>query len=63
MVLILLDSNRSGIKPGALHSAAPGLWARINPLAMGPLSHGWENLSAEEARRRTETMSRITDQW
>ena len=32
---------------------APGFWARINPLAMGPLGHDWEMLSAEEAQRRT----------
>ncbi|QSR30195.1 ATP-binding protein [Nocardioides sp. S5] len=38
-----------GVEPFVI---APGYWARINPLAMGPLGHGWEKLSAEEARRR-----------
>ena len=39
-----------GVEPFAI---GPGLPARINPLAMGPLGHGWENLSDEESRRRT----------
>lgn len=39
-----------GVEPFVI---APGFWARINPLAMGPLGHGWEKLSADEARRRT----------
>ncbi|PWN04363.1 ATP-binding protein [Nocardioides silvaticus] len=39
-----------GVEPFVI---GPGLPARINPLAMGPLGHGWEKLSAEEARRRT----------
>lgn len=39
-----------GVEPFVI---APGFWARINPLAMGPLGHGWEKLSAEEAQRRT----------
>ncbi|HEU4546319.1 MAG TPA: ATP-binding protein [Microlunatus sp.] len=39
-----------GVEPFVI---APGFWARINPLAMGPLGHDWEKLSAEEARRRT----------
>ncbi|NHC22968.1 ATP-binding protein [Nocardioides sp. IC4_145] len=38
-----------GVEPFVI---APGLWARINPLAMGPLGHNWEKLSAEEAQRR-----------
>jgi hypothetical protein len=29
-----------------------GLPARVNPLDFGPLGHGWERLSAAEARRR-----------
>ena len=39
-----------GVEPFVI---GPGLPARINPLAMGPLGHGWEKLSAEEAQRRT----------
>jgi hypothetical protein len=39
-----------GVEPFVI---APGFWARINPLAMGPLGHDWEKLSAEEAQRRT----------
>ncbi|GAB2863481.1 ATP-binding protein [Nocardioides pacificus] len=39
-----------GVEPFVI---GPGLPARINPLAMGPLGHGWANLSAEETRRRT----------
>ncbi len=39
-----------GVEPFVI---APGFWARINPLAMGPLGHEWEKLSAEEAQRRT----------
>ena len=39
-----------GVEPFVI---APGFWARINPLAMGPLGHDWEELSAEEAQRRT----------
>ena len=35
-----------GVEPFVI---GPGLPARINPLAMGPLGHGWEKLSAEEA--------------
>ena len=30
-----------------------GLPARINPLAFGPLSHGWERLDATEVQRRS----------
>jgi hypothetical protein len=30
----------------------PGMRTRINPLAMGPLAHGWEKLSAEESQQR-----------
>jgi len=29
-----------------------GMQARINPLAFGPLNHGWEHLDAAEAQRR-----------
>ncbi|MFC7360155.1 ATP-binding protein [Nocardioides astragali] len=39
-----------GVEPFVI---APGFWSRINPLAMGPLGHDWEKLSAEEAQRRT----------
>ena len=39
-----------GVEPFVI---APGFQARINPLAMGPLGHDWEKLSAEEAQRRT----------
>ena len=38
-----------GVEPFVI---GPGLPTRINPLAMGPLGHGWEKLSAEEAQRR-----------
>ncbi len=38
-----------GVEPFAI---GPGMRTRINPLAMGPLGQGWENLSAEEAQRR-----------
>ena len=34
-----------GVEPFVI---APGFWARINPLAMGPLGHEWEKLSAEK---------------
>jgi len=30
----------------------PGLTARVNPLAFGPLGHGWTDLDPAEARRR-----------
>jgi hypothetical protein len=30
-----------------------GLPARVNPLALGPLGHGWDTLSAAEAQRRS----------
>ncbi|SOC49999.1 hypothetical protein SAMN05660748_2736 [Blastococcus aggregatus] len=33
-----------------------GLSARVNPLAFGPLGHGWEQLDAAEARRREAIM-------
>lgn len=39
-----------GVEPFRI---GPGLPARINPLSMGPLAHGWEKLSAQEAKRRT----------
>lgn len=38
-----------GVEPFAI---GPGLPARINPLAFGPLGHGWERLPAAEAQRR-----------
>ncbi|MGY1829026.1 ATP-binding protein [Geodermatophilus sp. SYSU D01180] len=38
-----------GVEPFAI---GPGLPARVNPLAFGPLGHGWEHLGAAEARRR-----------
>ena len=38
-----------GVEPFAL---GPGMLARINPLAFGPLEHGWSNLSAQEAQSR-----------
>ncbi|MBB2892139.1 ATP-binding protein [Flexivirga oryzae] len=38
-----------GVEPFAI---GPGMPARINPLAFGPLGQGWEKLSAEEAQRR-----------
>ncbi|WP_082748066.1 ATP-binding protein [Nocardioides jensenii] len=39
-----------GVEPFVI---GPGMSTRINPLAMGPLGHGWEHLTAEEQRRRT----------
>ena len=38
-----------GVEPFAI---GPGLPARINPLAFGPLGHGWDQLSAAEAQAR-----------
>ncbi|SOC48590.1 hypothetical protein SAMN05660748_1292 [Blastococcus aggregatus] len=38
-----------GVEPFAIGSGLP---ARVNPLAFGPLGHGWERLQAAEARRR-----------
>jgi hypothetical protein len=38
-----------GVEPFAI---GPGMRTRINPLAMGPLGHGWDQLPTEEARRR-----------
>ena len=38
-----------GVEPFVL---GPGLRARINPLAFGPLGQGWEHLGAEQARSR-----------
>ncbi|WP_238146581.1 ATP-binding protein [Ornithinimicrobium murale] len=38
-----------GVEPIAL---GPGLVARVNPLAIGPLAIGWENLSRTEAQAR-----------
>ncbi|MBO1756476.1 ATP-binding protein [Allobranchiibius sp. CTAmp26] len=39
-----------GVEPFVI---GPGLPARINPLAFGPLGQGWASLSAAEAHRRT----------
>jgi hypothetical protein len=38
-----------GVEPFAI---GPGMHTRINPLAKGPLGQGWEQLPAEEQRRR-----------
>ena len=38
-----------GVEPFAI---GPGLRARINPLAFGPLGVGWDNLSADVQRKR-----------
>jgi hypothetical protein len=38
-----------GVEPFTI---GPGLPARINPLAFGPLRHGWDQLSAVEAQSR-----------
>ena len=38
-----------GVEPIAI---GQGLAARINPLAFGPLGHGWDQLDPAEARRR-----------
>src|SRR4051794_35991016 len=38
-----------GVEPFVL---GPGLPTRVNPLAFGPLGHGWHRLGAAEARRR-----------
>jgi hypothetical protein len=38
-----------GVEPFVI---GPGMRTRINPLAKGPLAHGWENLLTEEAQRR-----------
>lgn len=38
-----------GVEPFAI---GPGMSARINPLDMGPLGHGWARLSVEERKRR-----------
>ena len=38
-----------GVEPFAI---GPGLPARINPLAFGPLGHGWDQLPAAEAQSR-----------
>ena len=42
-----------GVEPFVI---GPGMATRINPLAMGPLAHGWEKLSAEEAQQRATIM-------
>jgi hypothetical protein len=39
-----------GVEPIAL---GPGMRARVNPLAFGPLRAGWENLSAEQTQARS----------
>ena len=41
----------------------PGMPARVNPLDMGPLSHGWDKLSAEEAQRRAAREAEIAASW
>ena len=38
-----------GVEPFAIGHGMP---TRINPLAFGPLGHGWSHLSAQETRRR-----------
>ena len=38
-----------GVQPFVL---GPGMPARINPLGLGPLGHGWANLSAQQAQSR-----------
>ena len=38
-----------GVEPFVI---GPGMSTRINPLAKGPLAHGWSRLGAEEAQRR-----------
>ncbi len=38
-----------GVEPFVI---GPGLPTRVNPLALGPLGHGWDTLGAAEARRR-----------
>lgn len=38
-----------GVEPFAI---GPGMRTRINPLAMGPLGQGWDDLPTQEARRR-----------
>lgn len=56
-VLILGDTKNEyeelcqsyGVDPFAI---GVGLSTRINPIAFGPLGHGWENLSAAESQRR-----------
>lgn len=56
-VLILGDTKNEyeelcqsyGVEPFAI---GVGLSTRINPIAFGPLGHGWENLSAAESQRR-----------
>ena len=42
-----------GVEPIALGA---GLGARVNPLALGPLAHGWEQLDAVEAERRAQSV-------
>ena len=57
-VLILGDSKDEyeplcralGVEPFVI---GHGLPARVNPLALGPLGHGWDTLSAAEAQRRS----------
>lgn len=38
-----------GVEPFAI---GPGMAARINPITIGPLGHGWEQLDATETKRR-----------
>lgn len=63
-----------GVTPIAL---GPGMPARVNPLALGPLGQGWDRLSGPEARSRSAVVftrwlnlvrgvvgsQRIGDQW
>ncbi|MFK5634227.1 ATP-binding protein [Ornithinimicrobium sp. LYQ103] len=42
-----------GVQPIALGA---GLGARVNPLALGPLGHGWEQLDAAAAQRRAQAV-------
>ena len=56
-VLILGDTKNEYEELCWSYGVAPfdigvGREARINPIAFGPLGHGWENLSVAEAKRR-----------
>nr|WP_306255011.1 ATP-binding protein [Ornithinimicrobium cryptoxanthini] len=42
-----------GVEPIALGA---GLGARVNPLALGPLAHGWDRLDRVEAGRRAQSV-------
>ena len=41
-----------GARGRAVRGSAPACPARINPLDLGPLGHGWDRLDAAEAQRR-----------